>query len=410
MNQPLYAPWVSGQITSPSGMDRTRSVAEALASKYQGQTPQNPWQGLDAVTAALVSRQLDDRADSYEAEQRAAFSDSFGGLFADGADPGIAELASMAGDPFAGPGQQSVINALLAQRMMPEPGPDFSFMNIDGELIRTDATGGGAESLGQFGADEAGYVDLTPDEVTAMGLDPSKAYQRGPDNKLYEIGDSGVNVSVTTGGASESSFSTEAGKLQAQRFNDLIEAGHSAQTMISDISALAELGSQIETGKGAEITSALGPWAEQFGVNIEGLGENQAFNAIVARITPTMRVAGSGATSDMEMRKFAESLPGLGKTPEGNAMIQNTLQALAEHKIAAAQIASEAIAGNITPREADEQIAALPDPLSLWKQNGRQLIEAAANQPRQISTPAEYDALPSGTTYIAPDGTTRRKP
>lgn len=399
MNQPLYAPWVSGQITSPSGMDRTRSVAEALASKYQGQTPQNPWQGLDAVTAALVSRQLDDRADSYEAEQRAAFSDSFGGLFADGANPGIAELANMAGDPFAGPGQQSVINALLAQRMMPDPAPEYQYE--DGRWFHTNAEGG-PQMVGDYSQPDS------TDDITEYEYAVGNGYE-GPFEQ-WMADNKPAGTSVTVGGASESAFSTEAGKLQAQRFNDLIEAGHSAQTMISDISALAELGSQIETGKGAEIMSALGPWAEQFGVNIEGLGENQAFNAIVARITPTMRVAGSGATSDMEMRKFAESLPGLGKTPEGNAMIQNTLQALAEHKIAAAQIASEAIAGNITPREADEQIAALPDPLSLWKQNGRQLIEAAANQPRQISTPAEYDALPSGTTYIAPDGTTRRKP
>lgn len=223
------------------------------------------------------------------------------------------------------------------------------------------------------------YTQLTPEEVTAAGLDPEKAWQRAPTGQITQIGGSGQTINV--GGASESSFNTEAGKLQAQRFDELVQAGHAAQSMVSDISALAELGAQIETGKGAEIVSALGPWAEQFGVDIEGLGENQAFNAIVARLTPTMRVAGSGATSDMEMRKFAESLPGLGKTPEGNQMIQNTLQALAEHKIEAARIAAEAISGNITPREADQQIAALPDPLSLWKQNGQQLLAGSPDTP-----------------------------
>lgn len=399
MNQPLYAPWTYGQIDSPAGMDRTRSVAEALARKYEGQPPQNPWQGLDAVTAALVSRQLDSRADAYESEQRANFGEQFGGLFGEGANPTVEELANMAGDPFANAGQQSVLNALLAQRMAPEPGPEYQYE--DGRWFHTNAEGG-PQLVGDYSQPDS------TDDITEYEYATGNGYEGSFEQWMADNKPPGTTVTV--GGASESSFSTEAGKLQAQRFDELVQAGHSAQSMISDISALAELGAQIETGKGAEIMSALGPWAEQFGVNIEGLGENQAFNAIVARITPTMRVAGSGATSDMEMRKFAESLPGLGKTPEGNAMIQNTLQALAEHKIAAARIASEAIAGNITPREADQQIAALPDPLSLWKQNGRQLIEAAANQPQSISTPAEYDALPSGTTYIAPDGTTRRKP
>jgi hypothetical protein len=43
-----------------------------------------------------------------------------------------------------------------------------------------------------------------------------------------------------------------------------------------------------------------------------------AFTAIVNQIAPTMRVEGSGATSDMEMNLFMQGLPRLRNSPEAN--------------------------------------------------------------------------------------------
>lgn len=40
------------------------------------------------------------------------------------------------------------------------------------------------------------YNTLSADEKTQLGLDPGKAYQRGADNKISEIGGNGVNVNV----------------------------------------------------------------------------------------------------------------------------------------------------------------------------------------------------------------------
>jgi hypothetical protein len=166
----------------------------------------------------------------------------------------------------------------------------------------------------------------------------------------------------------EGAFAGQAGKIQADMLGDYLTDGKNAAVMASNVNMLRELGSQINTGKGAEIMAALGPYAEQFGVDIAGLGEAQAYQAIVARIIPTMRPAGSGPASDFDARQFVQSLPQLGLTPEGNAIIENTLEALSQHKMAAAQIAEMAFAEQITPAQAFQMIRELGDPWSMWKQ------------------------------------------
>ncbi len=105
------------------------------------------------------------------------------------------------------------------------------------------------------------------------------------------------------------------------------------------------------------------------GVKIDGLDDLQAYQAIVSRMAPRMRVAGSGATSDFEMRQFLQALPTLGNTPQGNEIIANTLESLQQHRMAAADIGSRALAGEIQPREAEKMIRELPNPLELWKKS-----------------------------------------
>jgi hypothetical protein len=166
----------------------------------------------------------------------------------------------------------------------------------------------------------------------------------------------------------ENAFAGEAGKVQAKILGDYLEDGKNAAVMSSNVNMLRELGAQVNTGKGAEVMVALGPYAEYFGVDIGGLGEAQAYEAIVARIIPTMRPAGSGPASDFDARQFVQSLPQLGQTPEGNAIIENTLEALSEHKMAAAQIAEMAFSGQIEPAQAFQMIRELGDPWSMWKQ------------------------------------------
>lgn len=203
------------------------------------------------------------------------------------------------------------------------------------------------------------YSVVTGDEAAALGLDPTKAYNRGVDGKVTAIGGSGVTVNV---GPNGSKFTEESDKLAAQRFGDIVTEGQGALRLMGDLQTLAGLAGQINTGKGAELLNRLGPYAELVGVSIDGLPEMQAYQAIVDRLAPQMRAPGSGATSDFDARQFLSSLPNLSRTPEGNAIINETLQSVQRQKVAAAEIAGQAQRGEITWQEADRKIAALGNP------------------------------------------------
>jgi hypothetical protein len=212
-----------------------------------------------------------------------------------------------------------------------------------------------------------GYKPVTdPAERAKFGIPPDdrRPYQVGPAGKLINPP---PETRFTVDQRGESEFSKKAATLQAERFNELIKSGNTARDTVADLENLREIGSRITTGKTAEITAALGPYAETLGIKIDKLGDMQAYQSIVSKLAPNMRPPGSGATSDFDMRQYLNALPSLGKTPEGNKLVANTNQAILEHRMAAAEIGSRALSGEITAREAEKELRALPDPLALWK-------------------------------------------
>jgi len=188
--------------------------------------------------------------------------------------------------------------------------------------------------------------------------------------QFEKAGASNTNVNV---GGNNSKFIDEADKLAADRLGKIVEGGQGAASFLGDIQQLRDLGTLFNTGKEAEVKAMLGPWAEYVGIDIAGLGEMQAFDAIAARLAPQMRPAGSGAASDFDARQFLKSLPSLGNTPEGNAILTSTFAALQEHKLKAAEIAGRAFAAagdpnGITWQEAERLIRALPNPYEGFNQ------------------------------------------
>lgn len=232
----------------------------------------------------------------------------------------------------------------------------------------------GAMSLAKLGAtdttDTLKNVAAENKARAARGLAPLSPLEYS--SAIRAAGKTTVNV-----GTGENAFMKKGGELQAGRYDDIIKGGDDAKSMVSDIDALREIGSRITTGKTAEIQSAIGPYAEALGIKIDGLDDMQAYKAITSKMAPRMRVPGSGASSDRDVAMFLDSLPSLGKSPGGNEIVANTFDALSKHKIAAAQIASRALNGEITRQDAEKQIRELPDPLTLWKKAGRGLKPAA---------------------------------
>lgn len=177
---------------------------------------------------------------------------------------------------------------------------------------------------------------------------------------LKRAGASSTSVTVNPA-AGENAFQKTFGEGQAKRYNDMIEQGDQANSMIGDINALRDIGSRIETGGGAQMKLALGPYARMVGIDIKDLSDLEAYQAIVSRLAPQMRIPGSGANSDYEGQQFLMSLPSISKTPEGNKIVQDTLMGIAQNKRAAGQIARQAGMGEISRQEADRQLQALPD-------------------------------------------------
>ena len=94
------------------------------------------------------------------------------------------------------------------------------------------------------------------------------------------------------------------------------------------------------------------------------LDQAQAANAIVQRLAPGLRVPGSGAQSDRELKNFIDSLPSLGNTPGGNRIIMETLRGAARQQQQAAEIVRQSQSGALDKYEADRRIAALSSPFA----------------------------------------------
>jgi hypothetical protein len=211
-------------------------------------------------------------------------------------------------------------------------------------------------------------------------------YQAG----LKSASASQVNIDNKTEGA----FDKKAAENQANRFDNIVQGGADAAGMIGQLNTLRDIGGRITTGKTAEVINALGPYAQALGIPVDGLDDMQAYQAIVSKIAPSLRVPGSGSTSDFEMNQFLMALPGLGKTPEGNKLITDSLEALARHKQAAAAIASKALTGEISRQDAERQLQALPDPLALWKKS-----KGGTGAPRSGATTSP-GTIPSGAIQM----------
>ena len=312
-----------------------------------------------------------------------------------GIDPRL--LMGVLNNPQSGAGAKLIAQTLLAQQMGPkDPVAQYKTL-LEIQKMQRDLQPEGSRPL-------------TEQERTQFGLGADQgAYYDTKLGRPVAVGAAKTSVSIDQRGETE--FAKEAGKSQAKRFNELVDAGQKAQSNMADLQSLAELGGKIGTGKQAETMAAIGPYAQALGVDVANLGEMQAFNAIVARVAPTLRVAGSGATSDFEMRKFLEALPSLGKTPQGNAIIGRTMAAIQSRQIRAAEIASKAMAGELRPAEAEKMLRELPDPLQLWKKADPASKGALADKPAEkqgdlptVSTPADAKKLPKGTRFRDPQG------
>ncbi|MBN7809114.1 hypothetical protein JZX86_27730 [Agrobacterium rosae] len=291
-----------------------------------------------------------------------------------------------------------------------------------GDVEMQKATGrvAGEEAVKQ--TDDIREYNLYTEQEKEAGRTPGDFTSWMRQNK--KSGSTQVNVN----GPNSDKFKEKSDENAAKRFDEIAGAGAGASQMVGDMDLLIDLGRKAKTGKSAEILAAIGPYAEVAGVNIDGLSDIQAYQAVVSRIAPNLRPAGSGATSDFDAKQFLLSIPSIGNTAEGNEVIAVTMQSVAENKIAAAQIANRVQRGEMTWQDGDKEIAALPNPYSRFKESMKKedkptkmlgvSVESNAEPAKEapvavptVNSPADVSKLPKTVEFfVTPQGVRKRNP
>ena len=445
---PIPPQMIDVSNSSDGGM---RQLQVASEEQRQGQAPgagiQNVAQALAARNAQMgggqaqvamptpASPSVANVAAALPPQQAAAYTSGAGPAPSQGVQNVAASvMASQAGmNPQARMGLDLIRSgrraegmALLNQAMKPN---EYGFQVVGDQLYRTDPRGGTVTPMGVekpptpssvapgtslvdprtgrvIYKNGEGYRSLTdPAERQRYGIgaDDTKPYQLGPDNRVHGVG-SGTTVNVDTKGASK--FTEKANELQAKRYGEMIDGGDSARQMQGDIDMLEGISKGLATGRGAEAKLAIAQFAKSWGfddiaTNLTGgkLAEMEAFSSVIDRLTPQMRQGMPGAASDRDVAIFKNALPSMIKTPEGNAIVIQTLRAMNGYKMQAGDIAGQAIRGEIPQAEADKQIKALASPFAQFKE-----FRAAQDKPDNgaATTPppnaAQRGAQPSGQT------------
>jgi len=237
---------------------------------------------------------------------------------------------------------------------------------------------------------------LTPEERQQLGIRPDiPAYRQGKEIKFGPAGTS-ISNTVSAGDKADGTFRTENAKAISKRFNDMSDEGGAAQAELAQIRFLRENLGQLPGGflGGAQAL------ASQYGIKLGPNTSNiEAAQAIISKLVPTQKAPGSGTISDADLALFKSSLPALSNTAAGNALILDTMEGLALHKQKQSEIATAVLLEEKTPKEALQELRALPDPLAAATKairdsaKSKSSPKAGAGSPPAGVTPAEWKAM-----------------
>jgi flagellar biosynthesis GTPase FlhF len=165
------------------------------------------------------------------------------------------------------------------------------------------------------------YIPLTPEVAAQYGIKDPSGFQYNTLTKEVEPIDKSAKTTIDLGGSSlEKELGTQVGK----NWGGYLKAATTSAGTMQDMELVKQLLPMAPQGP------IIGDIAKAFpGISSAGA----AFQSIVNRVAPTLRVEGSGATSDIEYDGMVRSLPNLSNRPEANALIAGMMQAKAQINI-----------------------------------------------------------------------------
>jgi len=119
-------------------------------------------------------------------------------------------------------------------------------------------------------------------------------------------------------------------------------AAEGALAVAGDVRAIVDALKPYKGGKLDEFKASLGAYFPDTSLAKMASAADFA-NALRAKIAPTLRVPGSGATSDFEMKQFMAAIPSLSQYPEGRELLATYTQRFADRSLAAADIKAKMI-------------------------------------------------------------------
>jgi len=298
--------WNGDENTLP---DETRGYRNYIAKIMGGQNPQTAQGAIN----------------SYMPQQGQTNQPTQGGGL------GIQELVQAAQNPWLNDGQKSVLNALMEQQfksMQPQdPMKALQIQKLQQEVGR----GGKPWYIREDGSVDPSYLAAKKAGVDSVNI------ITGEGDKFYKVMD----------------------EKNAEQFSALSTNGQNSRSKLAQVNVLEGLLKSSGSGFGATLAAKAG----EFGIETEGLSEIQAAQALINKLVPEQRQAGSGPMSDADLALFKQSLPRLINTPEGNASIVQTMRGIAEYEVQMGEIADSVADRTMTPQEGREAIRNLKNPL-----------------------------------------------
>lgn len=186
---------------------------------------------------------------------------------------------------------------------------------------------------GQFGPDgrfyaeevaqpEGAYRQVTGAQLGLTGPEAEKIFNISPKGQVTAIGGAGPSTTVNVGGEdSTSALNKKLAEAEGTLLSTYLQQGPIASAALQDLSLLQEILPMAPQGP------IVGRAAELFpGFSSAGA----AATSVIKRVAPTLRVEGSGSSSDIEYNGMLQSLPSLQNYPEANTAIVNMMQAKAQ--------------------------------------------------------------------------------
>jgi hypothetical protein len=178
---------------------------------------------------------------------------------------------------------------------------------------------------------EPDQVGQTVDAAQLRTMFPGATIEDGlynvkPDGTISKVGGGGTTVNV---GGGESELGKKLAGEEAAVLGTFLKAGPVASATLGDLQMLDEVLQFAPQGPLSGTVASAFP-----GISTAGA----AAQSIIKRVAPTLRVEGSGSTSDVEYAGMLESLPSLSNYPEANAAISGMMKAKAQINIERANI------------------------------------------------------------------------